>query len=351
VEKSLKPIFVLDTNVLLNDPRALYIFPGAEIIIPQTVLIELDKLKTSRTDDQTRFHGREISRILFELSEKGKLADGVEVEGDSIVRVEVLNTKKPIPEALKTKLADDYILALTYQLAQVNQDVTLVTNDLNMLLKAQSFGFSVKHFETEVSRNKFKLLMRKVKAPRGVNVWVSIFLVLIVVSFGFYLTGLFYSGTKNSNVPPEILAQLEPYQIKEYAYQQILKNKPNDIEALIGLGNLYFDVENYQAAIDKYRQVLKTEPKNVDVRSDIGVAYFKLGMIDVAITELRRVLIDNPNHALAHFNLGVVYWHGKGDAENAIRGFNAYLTIFPDGPLSEAARQNINKIKKNTREL
>lgn len=348
----MKPIFVLDTNVLLNDPRALYIFPGAEIIIPQTVLAELDKLKTSRTDDQTRFHGREISRILFELSEKGKLSNGVEVEDDSIVRVGVIDTKKPIPEALKTKLADDYILALTYQLSQSNPDVTLVTNDLNMLLKAQSFGFSVKHFETEVSRNKFKLLMRKVKAPRGITVWVSIFLVLVVVSFGFYLTGLFYSGTKSStNVPPEILAQLEPYQIKEYAYQQILKSKPNDVQALIGLGNLYFDVENYQSAIDKYRQVLKIEPKNLDVRSDMGVAYFKLGMTDIAITELRRVLIDNPNHAIAHFNLGVVYWQGKGDAENAIRGFNAYLTIFPDGPLSEAARQNINKIEKNTQEL
>ncbi|MBI4743508.1 MAG: tetratricopeptide repeat protein [Actinobacteria bacterium] len=347
----MRPVFVLDTNVLLNDPRALYVFSGAEIIIPQTVLIELDKLKTSRTDDQTRFHGREISRILFELSEKGKLSEGVEIGDDSVVRVGTIDSSKPIPEALKTKISDDYILALTYQLTQANPDVTLVTNDLNMLLKAQSLGVPVKHFDTEISKNKIKFIMRKIKAPRGVIVWISIFLVIVVVSFGFYLTGLFYSGTKNSNVPPEILAQLEPYQIKEYAYQQILKSKPNDVQALIGLGNLYFDVENYQAAIDKYRQALKIEPKNGDVRTDMGVAYFKLGMADMAITELRRVIIDNPNHALAHFNLGVVYWHGKGDSQNAIREFNAYLTILPDGPLAEAARHNIGQIERAAGEI
>jgi hypothetical protein len=70
---------VLDTNVLLADPQALLAFPDAEVVIPETVLGELDKLKTSRVDPDLRFRGREVSRMLFELSEQGSLIDGVDL--------------------------------------------------------------------------------------------------------------------------------------------------------------------------------------------------------------------------------------------------------------------------------
>ena len=62
-------IVVLDTNVLLADPNSVLSFPRAEVVIPETVLGELDKLKTARVDPDLRFRGREVSRILFELSE------------------------------------------------------------------------------------------------------------------------------------------------------------------------------------------------------------------------------------------------------------------------------------------
>ncbi|MBI4733542.1 MAG: hypothetical protein HY779_01760 [Rubrobacteridae bacterium] len=64
-----RPIYVLDTNVLLYNPRAVYAFPDADVIIPDTVLMELDKIKTSRADRELRYRGREISRILFDLTD------------------------------------------------------------------------------------------------------------------------------------------------------------------------------------------------------------------------------------------------------------------------------------------
>ena len=72
----MQKVVVLDTNVLLADPQALLSFPRAEVVIPETVLGELDKLKTARVDPDLRFRGREVSRLLFEFSEEGSLDRG-----------------------------------------------------------------------------------------------------------------------------------------------------------------------------------------------------------------------------------------------------------------------------------
>ena len=78
---------VLDTNVLLSVPEAINDFPDALVVIPDTVLSEIDKLKTARVDAELRFKGREISRLLFELSERGNLQDGVEMDNGGRLRV------------------------------------------------------------------------------------------------------------------------------------------------------------------------------------------------------------------------------------------------------------------------
>ena len=78
---------VFDTNVLLADPGALLSFPDTNVVIPETVLGELDKLKTSRVDPDLRFRGREVSRVLFDLSEQGSLTEGVKLPDGGLLRV------------------------------------------------------------------------------------------------------------------------------------------------------------------------------------------------------------------------------------------------------------------------
>ena len=60
---------VIDTNVLLSDPGVIDRFRDTDVVIPEMVLAEIDKLKTARVDPDLRFRGRQISRALFELSE------------------------------------------------------------------------------------------------------------------------------------------------------------------------------------------------------------------------------------------------------------------------------------------
>jgi len=139
-------VVVLDTNVLLADPTVILSFPRSDVVIPETVLGELDKLKTARVDPDLRFRGREVSRILFDLSEEGSLVDGVDLPDGGTLRVAPFESDVELPSALQTRNADDRILAAVYQMRAFygpDSEVTLVTNDLNMLLKAQTMGVAV----------------------------------------------------------------------------------------------------------------------------------------------------------------------------------------------------------------
>ena len=92
-----KRIVVLDTNVLLADPGVLMSYPDAEIVIPETVLGELDKLKTSRVDPDLRFRGREVAhqhvalklidRFVQELSDIGLVEVMPSMEGKAMIAV------------------------------------------------------------------------------------------------------------------------------------------------------------------------------------------------------------------------------------------------------------------------
>lgn len=340
----MKFVYILDTNVLLDNPQALYAFPEAEVIVPQTVLAELDKLKTSRADSRLRFHGREISRILFELSEKSKLTEGIELENGAILKIQTFDLSRPIPEALKTKNSDDQILALAYQLKQQKseEEVIMVTNDLNMLLKAQTFGIKVKYFEKEMPHGKLAAVTKFLKEQKRTILWIVVPILMIILAI-MYIPQ-YYSRPQQTEIPPELLAQLEPFQIKEYAFEQILKKNPNDLRALVELGNLYFDYGQFQSAINMYQRALKLNPTNNDVRTDLAIAYFNLGVVDTSLTELQKVIKMNPNHAMAYFNLGIVLWQGKGELDNAVRAFTKYVELQPEGRFATAAHENIRKI-------
>lgn len=72
-------IFVLDTNVLLHDPQALFAFEDNEVIIPSVVLEEIDAKK--RLADEIGRNARRVSRILDGLRDRGRLHEGIPLDG------------------------------------------------------------------------------------------------------------------------------------------------------------------------------------------------------------------------------------------------------------------------------
>lgn len=144
----MKKIFVLDTNVLLHDPRAIFSFEDNDVVIPIVVIEELDKFK--KGVDEIGRNARQVSRILDEHRLKGKLSQGVMLEGGGNLRVE-LNHQSPdrLPSELIATKADNRILATALNLKHDGLPVILVTKDTNLRIKADALGMTAEDYESD----------------------------------------------------------------------------------------------------------------------------------------------------------------------------------------------------------
>jgi PhoH-like ATPase len=144
----MKKIFVLDTNVLLHDPRAIFSFEDNDVVIPIVVIEELDKFK--KDVNEIGRNARQVSRILDEYRQKGKLSQGVKLEGGGCLRVE-LNHQSPdrLPSELIATKADNRILATALNLKHDGLPVILVTKDTNLRIKADALGMKAEDYESD----------------------------------------------------------------------------------------------------------------------------------------------------------------------------------------------------------
>lgn len=131
--------------------------------------------------------------------------------------------------------------------------------------------------------------------------------------------------------------------------KSILEKDPRDLQALITLGNAYFDTDRYQEAIDAYSKALAIDPKNPDVRTDMGIMYRKLGKFDKAIEAFRQAASENPMHVNSRFNLGVVLKYDKNDYPGAIQAWEEFLKLErlldPDDERPIMVKQEIESMK------
>ncbi|MBK6727848.1 MAG: PhoH family protein [Xanthomonadales bacterium] len=165
-----KRIYVLDTNVLMHDPTALFRFEEHDVFIPMTVLEELDNGKKG-TSEVAR-NARQVSRFINELIE----AHGAEriERGLKLVRPKGLNLRResqigrllfqtsagdPAKSRMKV-MPDNQILAAIVALHQQHPqtDVVLVSKDINLRIKASIFGVPAEDYENDRALDDFSLL-------------------------------------------------------------------------------------------------------------------------------------------------------------------------------------------------
>jgi tetratricopeptide (TPR) repeat protein len=351
---------VLDTNVLLTRPEVLTAFSDAEVLLPDTVLTEIDKLKTARVDADLRFRGREVSRALFELSESGSLQDGVDLPGGGRLRVVTLLDEHTLPEGLSSRSADDRILGIALQaIAEGADPLTLVTNDLNMLLKAQTYGVEVERSQDGESFSK-RYFIRPFQRYRGpitiLAVAVAVF-AAIVYLVAFSPFALSRGATGIAALPQEFVDQLPLEQQQVLTYLFRLQNDPKDIDTQRTVAILYdqMAVQNIAYlpyAIKHYEALLQLAPNDTDSRTDLATAYFKAGRSDTAIQEVNSVLRIDPNHINANFNLGVFYMSAKPpEFQKAANQFQKVIRLTQDSPrLTEPlgrARTMLDQVMKD----
>ena len=144
-----RKIYILDTNIFLNDPKSLNAFPGEIIKIPLEVIEEIDDQKR-RVDDVGR-NARQTSRILDELrTTRGNLSEGVTLDNGCTVYVEFGDLGiNSLPPSLRTNKEDNRIIAtaLCIKKKNPNNECFFVTKDINMRIKADTIGINTIDYE------------------------------------------------------------------------------------------------------------------------------------------------------------------------------------------------------------
>lgn len=139
--------FLLDTNVLLHDANCLEVFADNEVIIPISVLDELDHIKT-RPDEKGR-NARSVIRRLDELRALGSINAGVRLPSGSLVRVE-LNHRTALPPSLSDSVDNRLIrTALGLRDDGSGAPVILVTKDINLRVKCDALGITAQDYERD----------------------------------------------------------------------------------------------------------------------------------------------------------------------------------------------------------
>jgi len=144
--------FVLDTNVLVHDPRSIFKFQEHEVVIPIMVLEELDSLKTRQ--DGAGQDARIAMRFLDEIKNKGEIFEGVEVNKDKgKLRIELkYHDCKTMPASFDPTKADNKILSVASGLKNSKGSegpVIMVSKDINVRVKAESLGIKAEDYESD----------------------------------------------------------------------------------------------------------------------------------------------------------------------------------------------------------
>jgi len=156
-------IFVLDTNVLVHDPTAIFSFEKSLVAIPIIVLEELDKFKgeTSNRGATTRA----VIRMLDNLRLQGSLKDGVPLANGGILKV-IFLPDQDCSWPFKIDIADNQILKMVYCLKEAGNDVYFISKDLNARVKADVLGIKAEDYlKGNISKENFYKGWRKIKVP------------------------------------------------------------------------------------------------------------------------------------------------------------------------------------------
>ncbi len=147
-------IFVIDTNVVLYDFNCVNSFQEHNVVIPITVLEEIDRFK--RGNEIINFNAREFVRELDMLAAGNILSEGVKLPSGGVLIVET-NIRKDdyLRETFWEDKPDHRILSVAYNLSRQHgkERVIMVSKDINLRMKAKSIGLTAEDYETGKVKN------------------------------------------------------------------------------------------------------------------------------------------------------------------------------------------------------
>jgi PhoH-like ATPase len=141
---------VLDTSVLLSDPKAIFRFAEHEVVVPVVVISELEK---KRNDPELGYFARQALRFLDQLRVKHERLDmPIEVGDGGTLRVELNHSSdSALPSGLRLGDNDTRILSVALNMSNEGVDVVVVSKDLPLRVKASSIGLAAEEYRAELA--------------------------------------------------------------------------------------------------------------------------------------------------------------------------------------------------------
>ena len=168
-----KRLFVLDTNVLMHDPTALYRFDEHDIFLSMIVLEELDRGKKglSEVSRNVRQVSRFLDELMLKIGDTAAISNGIPLpntinkdlpQAGGRLFFQTTQMEQNLPKELPGQLADNAILSIVMSLqkSQVDTTVTLVSKDINLRIKATVLGIHSEDYYNDKVLDDVDLLYR-----------------------------------------------------------------------------------------------------------------------------------------------------------------------------------------------
>jgi PhoH-like ATPase len=146
----MKKNYVLDTNILLHDPYAIFRFDDNNVIIPIYVIEEVDQFK--REGSERGRNARHVVRLLDELREQGgSLSKGVQIKSGGTLTVAVPAKRPELPTAIDKAAMDNAILQTAFEVREADggRPTVFVTMDTNLRIRADALGMVAETYENQ----------------------------------------------------------------------------------------------------------------------------------------------------------------------------------------------------------
>jgi PhoH-like ATPase len=143
----MRKAFILDTNVILFDPNAIFKFGKNDIVIPMAVIEEIDRFKRDMSENGR--HARMFSRLMDDMRKEGAIAQGIKLSTGGTLTVELGRDMAGLPVELSLEKADNRMLALALNMSKEKsgREVIFVTKDINLRIKADALAIKAEDYE------------------------------------------------------------------------------------------------------------------------------------------------------------------------------------------------------------
>lgn len=189
-------------------------------------------------------------------------------------------------------------------------------------------------------------LRRPKRRQRGMDSQsMTLWLMFAVIAAG----ALLYLGIR-SNVEraSEPIAGSDEHQ-QEHAdeFRAALERDSTDVQARIGLANIYYDTGNWLEAASHYTRAVAQDSSQIGALVDLGVCYYNMGRTEEAERRFQLALVREPHHSIALFNLGIVNERRDRPAE-AMEYYHRCLQTEPPEDLRQTLMAAMARLQQQT---